>query len=44
MSKIGFIGLGIPLSWRDEVSELRARINGMCADTLIGEYRVYCVR
>ena len=36
--------LGIPLSWRDEVSELRARINGMCADTLIGEYRVYCVR
>lgn len=36
--------LGIPLAWRDEVSELRARINGMCADALIGEYRAYCVR
>ena len=36
--------LGIPLSWRDDVSELRARINGMGVNTLIGEYRVYCVR
>ena len=36
--------LGISLSWRDDVSELRARVNGMGVNTLIGEYRVYCVR
>jgi hypothetical protein len=36
--------LGIPLSWRDDVSELRSRINGMGVDALIGEYRVYCFR
>ena len=36
--------LGIPLAWRDDVSELRARINGMGVNTLIGEYRAHCVR
>lgn len=36
--------LGIPLAWRYEVSELRVRINGMCADTLIGEYRTHVFR